>query len=137
MNKKWKLIDKILSGKKTIESRWYISKRAPWNRIKRGDIVYFKDSSCPVTAMAYVEDVKQVSDLDSDKIKLIVGEYGGEGKICLTNIENSIKWVSGKRYCVLIFLKDPRKVKPFNIDKKGFGNACAWICVNDVRTLIS
>jgi len=33
MNKKWKLIDSIIVGQKTIESRWYKFKRDPWNEI--------------------------------------------------------------------------------------------------------
>lgn len=44
MKPSWKLIPKILSGEKTIESRWYQTRRAPWNGIAAGDVVYFKDS---------------------------------------------------------------------------------------------
>ncbi len=136
MTKKWKLIDKIVSGKKTIESRWYVSKRAPWNRINKSDKIYFKDAGCAVTAMADIFGVKQFSDLDSDKIHQIVKKYGGEGKICFSNKDAGLKWALGKKYCVLVFLKNPRKIKPFNIDKKGFGNACAWICVDDIKRIL-
>ena len=44
MNKSWGLIPKILSGSKTIESRWYKTKRTPWDKIAKGDTVYFKNS---------------------------------------------------------------------------------------------
>lgn len=44
MNGPWNLIPKILSGEKTIESRWYRTRRAPWGGIRAGDTVYFKDS---------------------------------------------------------------------------------------------
>ncbi|MEI7477466.1 MAG: hypothetical protein WCJ81_02865 [bacterium] len=33
MKKSRKLIPKIVSGEKTIESRWYQTKRAPWNTV--------------------------------------------------------------------------------------------------------
>lgn len=34
MNPKRKLIPKILSGEKKIESRWYMMRVAPWDKIK-------------------------------------------------------------------------------------------------------
>ena len=40
-----------------------------------------------------------------------------------------------KRYCILVFLKDVEKITPFEIDKTGYGNACAWISVEDIDTL--
>jgi len=37
MTPSWKLIPKILDGKKTIESCWYQTRRAPWGKIAIGD----------------------------------------------------------------------------------------------------
>ncbi|MDO8559127.1 MAG: hypothetical protein Q7R84_02240 [bacterium] len=34
MKKSWGLTEKILSGQKKIESRWYLSKRSPWDTIE-------------------------------------------------------------------------------------------------------
>ena len=59
MNPQRKLIPKILSGEKKIESRWYMMKIAPRERIHIGDTVYFKDAGKEVTAMAEVENVIQ------------------------------------------------------------------------------
>jgi len=36
MKRSWGLIPKILSGEKTIESRWYKKRIPPWNRISKG-----------------------------------------------------------------------------------------------------
>ncbi len=36
MKKAWGLTDKILDGRKKIESRWYLAKRKPWDSIKAG-----------------------------------------------------------------------------------------------------
>lgn len=135
MNKKWKLIDKIVSGEKIIESRWYKTKKDPWNKIINGDRIYFKDSGCDVTAVAVVSDVKQFSYVNEEKTNWILKTFGK--RIGFVDLDKSITWASGKKYCVLVFLKNARTIKPFGINKKGFGNACAWICVNDVRTLIS
>lgn len=136
MNKKLGLISKILSGEKTIESRWYVSKKAPWNRIKQSDKVYFKNSGSLVTAKADVKKVLQFSDLNFDKVKQIMDEYGGTGKISLMNKDPELKLSKGKKYCILVFLENPKEIKPFNINKKGFGIGCAWICINNINKII-
>ena len=37
------LLQDILDGTKTIESRWYVNKISPWDKIKSGDTVYLKE----------------------------------------------------------------------------------------------
>lgn len=129
MNKQWKLIPKILSGEKTIESRWYKTRRAPWNAIAQNDTVYFKDSGGPVTAKATVERAL-FFDLTQTTAKDIISRYGK--RICLRDATGA--W-AGKRYCILAFLKNPKPVEPFAIDKTGYGNANAWLCVEDISRL--
>ncbi len=131
MNKSWKLIDKILSGEKKIESRWYMAKHAPWDRIKEGETVYFRDAGCAVTAKATVAKVEQYSDLTESKIRALVDRYGGSGGLAFSS-KSLFDWARKKRYCILIFLKDAKAVTPFDIDKTGFGNACAWMCVESI-----
>ena len=76
MKKSWGLTQKILSGRKKIESRWYKIKYAPWNRIKSGEAVYFKDSGEPIAVRAEVDKVIQFSDLTPEKVKKILYKYG-------------------------------------------------------------
>jgi S-adenosylmethionine:tRNA-ribosyltransferase-isomerase (queuine synthetase) len=133
MKKSWNLTQKILSGEKKIESRWYKSKRAPFDKIKEGEVIYFKDSGEPVTIRAEAEKVLQFSELTSDKVKDILEKYGKE--IAVNNISESIERNRNKKYCMLIFLKNPRRVEPFRINKKGFGMMNAWISVNDINSV--
>lgn len=135
MRKSWNLIPKILSGDKQIESRWYKSKFAPWNKIKAGDVVFFKDSGASVSAKAIVSRVLQFENYSSSQLKEILLKYGD--KIKFTNSSTALKFCSQKRHCILVFLSNPKPVKPFNIDKSGFGNACAWLCVGDVNKIRS
>ncbi len=76
MRKSWGLTQKILSGQKKIESRWYKVKYVPWDRIKTGEIVYFKDSGEPITIKTEVDKVIQFSDLTPEKVKEILFQYG-------------------------------------------------------------
>jgi len=129
------LLEDILSGTKTIESRWYVNRINPWNKIKKGDCIYFKESGYPVTAVSQVSEVIQYGNLNKDIIKQIITKYGK--RISPNTSESEFKsWekhIKNKRYCVLIFLQNVRKITPFNINKKGFGISSAWLTVGDIE----
>lgn len=128
------LIDHILSGLKTIETRWYKNKSVPFNKIKVGDVVYFKDSGGPVRAQATVSDVRQYDHLDIGQCQRIIDEFGAPGLADIQNTDVS-SWSPGKNYAILIFLKTPKTVAPFNINKTGFGSGCAWITLENIDTI--
>ena len=132
MKKSWDLIPKILSGEKTIESRWYQTRRAPWNKIKTGDTVFFKNSGEPVTAKVKVTRVWQFEIKNVSDAKDVVKKYGRQ--ICLINPDPA-KWPKLSRYCILIGLKNPQTVKPFYINKKGFGIGAAWLVVDNINKI--
>jgi hypothetical protein len=135
MRKSWGLTKKILTKQKKIESRWYKAKTAPWNRIKPGETVYFKDSGEPVTIRTQVEKVIQIENLTPEKVKEILEEYGNDDGIEKEKISEYAEMFKDKNYCMLIFLKNPQQTLPFEIDKKGFGMMSAWLIVDDVNKI--
>ncbi|MFH0712935.1 MAG: ASCH domain-containing protein [Candidatus Micrarchaeota archaeon] len=135
MKKTWGLTRKILSGEKKIESRWYKHKRSLWNKIHAGDIVYFKDSGEPVSIKATIEKVLQFDNLTPKKVGNILQKYGVDDGITPKDIPKFFKMFRDKKYCLLIFLKNPQKVPPFNIDKTGYGAMTAWITINNVNQI--
>ena len=132
MRKSWGLTEKILDGRKRIESRWYSVKYKPWNDIKSGEVVYFKDSGEPIKIKAEVERVVQFNNLTPKKVEEILNKFGKDDGIEKELISEFFDRFKNKKYCILIFLKNPIKVEPFNIDKTGFGAMSAWITVSDV-----
>lgn len=78
MTKGDSLLKNILYGKKTIDSRWYINKVAPWNQIEIDDEVYFKESGSPIRAKARVSYVIQYDDLNTNTISTIINTYGSK-----------------------------------------------------------
>ena len=133
MNKSWNLIPKIISGEKSIESRWYQTKRTPWDKIKAGDKIFFKNSGEAIIAEAGVSKVMQFEIAGIEDAVRIIKKYGKE--ICLVN-SDPLTWGRLTKYCILIHLKKPRKVeKPFMINKKGFGIGAAWITVGDIEKI--
>lgn len=137
MRKSWGLLPKIAQGRKTIESRWLRNRSAPWDTVAAGDVVYFKNSGGPVTLMARVAAVKQLSGLTPERIAAILREYGGADGLEPDELPDYEALFCAKRYCVLIFLQDIAPVGPFNIDKRGFGAMAAWLSVPAVRDIVT
>lgn len=135
MKKSWKLLPKIISGEKTVESRWYMTRHMPWNSIFKGDRVFFKDSGEPVTVQTCVRNVLQFSNLTPLKVHEILFRYGEEDGISAHEISQYEKMFRDKKYCILVFLEKVRTVTPFFISKKGFGAMSAWITVPDVDVI--
>ncbi|RLC32736.1 hypothetical protein DRH13_01250, partial [Candidatus Woesebacteria bacterium] len=69
MKKSWGFTQKILDGGKTIESRWYKTRRVPWRKIKKNDTVYFKNSGESVTIKTRVSSVVEFEELTPKKVK--------------------------------------------------------------------
>jgi hypothetical protein len=135
MKKSWGLLPKILTKEKKIESRWYDNKYSPWDKIKKGDVVYFKDSGEPVTIRAEVDKVIQYENLTPLKVKEILNEYGKKDGLGIKDMPKFYNLFKNKKYCILVFFRNPKPIKPFNIDKTGFGLMSAWLCVDNVNRI--
>jgi len=135
MRKSWGLTKKILTGEKTVESRWYLNRYRPWGQIEEGDIVYFKDSGGPVTVKAEIARVEQYANLDENKRKEILARYSHQDLGTTEIIPEILEYTKDKRYCIIVHLKDPQKVEPFEIDKKGFGAMASWLTVDDIERI--
>lgn len=128
MKKSWGLTGKILSGEKKIESRWYSVKYSPWDKIKKGEIVYFKDSGEPVKLKAEVSSVIQFSDLSSQKVKEILDKYGNDDGLKKEKIPEFFEWFKNKKYCMLYFLKIQLKSSRLKLIKKALA-----LCLRGLR----
>lgn len=135
MKKSWGLVPKILDGRKIIESRWLLNRSSPWDKVKRGDTVFFKNVGEPVTAKALVSDVLQFEDLTPKRVHEILDWYGEDDGLAPEEIAHYEALFRDKNFCVLIFLEDAQEITPFNIDKEGYGAMSAWISVPSVAKL--
>jgi len=104
-------------------------------RIKNSETIYFKDSGKPVSIKAKVEKIITFSNLTPKKIKQILKKYAKDDGIDKNQLSKFFKRFKDKKYCLLIFLKEPKKIKPFYINKKGFGMMSAWLVVEDINKI--
>jgi len=135
MKKEWRLMDNILNGKKILETRWYKNKYSPWDKIKKNDLIYFKNSGERVNVKAIITKVEQYEVQNKKQRKDIIKKVweddlgkDGDKKI----LEDYSK---GKKFCIIVWFDNVEKIKPFYINKKGFGNMASWICVEDVKRI--
>ena len=91
-------------------------KVAPWNNIHPGDTVYFKDAGKLVTASAMVANVLQYDHYTDEQLHEILTTYA-DGIAFHDPLDNVYQRAKPKKYCILVFLKHPKKITPFAIDK--------------------
>jgi len=133
MKKSFGLLPKILSGEKTIESRWYSQKRAPFGKIREGERIYFKNSGEPVSVVAKAGRVVEFENLDDGKIRELSRKYFRE--IGSSSEDALYSFAKGKRFAILIYLDNPLPCPSFEIDKRGFGNMAAWLSVGRISEI--
>lgn len=137
MHKSWGFTGKIATGQKTIESRWYNVKYAPWERISPADTIYFKNSGEPITIQAEVEKVRYLSDLTPPKVQTILEHCANDMGIEEPDIQKFFELFKHKRYAILIYLNHARRIQPFEINKQGFGARSSWICIEHISKIKS
>lgn len=103
----------MLSGKKTIESRFSKNKIEPYNSINKDDIVFIKESGGKLIGYFTINEVK-FFDLAKTSSKTIKTKYNNQ--LLLDKTFWNTKEYS--RYATLIFIEKICIIKPFNIVKR-------------------
>jgi ASC-1-like (ASCH) protein len=133
LKKSWGLSKKILEGEKSVESRWYKSKTVPWDRIHKGDTIYFKDSGEPVTIKARVTKVEQFEiNSNAEALKILERVNNTFG---IRTKKPLHQYYRNKRYVIFIHFDSVKKIKPFYIDKSGYGVMAAWITAPNIEKI--
>lgn len=110
------LADKILTGEKTIESRFSKTKLIPFAQIGCGDIVYIKISGKEIIGQFVVEKVIFYEGLNKSDLEKIKQDYGKQ----IAADESFWRDKKTSRYASLIFIKQSTRflVSPVKIEKK-------------------
>lgn len=106
----------IMSGDKTIESRFSINKCSPYGKAKKNDIVFIKETGKSICSYSIVSDVKYYSKEEKNlDLELLKANYSKE--ICA--IDNNF-WQDriNKNYASLLWITEPKTIIPFSIEKR-------------------
>lgn len=114
------VLDKILSGQKTIESRFSRLKSLPFGQINKGDILYFKLSGGPVLGKALVSRVEEYDSLTPARVNEIARLYQKE----LALSEDFLVRKLESKFASLIFLEQVEECEPWHYKQQG---RAGWI----------
>ncbi len=123
-------IQAILSGQKTIETRFSKHKIVPFGVISRSDLVYLKPPGEEIMGQFKVKKVISYEGLTSEDVQKIFTEYGNE--IRTGNREEDKKYFQEKQsslYGTLIFIAESERfiTSPLKVKKK---DQRGWMVLN-------
>lgn len=109
-----KYVGLILSKDKTIESRFSLHRRIPFERVKVGDVLLLKESGGPIVGLAYVSKV-WFYHLDADTLQQIRTQFGHG-----LQIHDDEFWerCESRSYATLMELENVRSIAPIRFPKR-------------------
>ncbi len=130
---KAKEMESLLQGTKKMVIRGATGRKMPYGRVNEGDILYFINNNAEgvVKAKGIVDFVLNSDKMTKDESLALIQQYQSE----LQLTDSQLKRWSGKRYLVLIRVKDVKEVQPFEIDKSDFGNMDDWLQVGEISSV--
>ena len=131
-DKKAKVWEKLLSGKKTLIVRGAAGRKLPHSRVFKGEKLYFieNDGSGLITGTGVVKNVDNLVKLTDEESRSIIAER--QKQLQLT--EEQIKRWAGKKCLCLIEVENVAEISPLKYDRQK--NMDDWITVEDIRTIL-
>ena len=131
LDKKAREAENLLNGSKTQIIRGAAGRKLPYGRVFEGDTLYFinNDGSGKVFARAVVSSVMNSEKLDPQQSADLIEE----NQPFLQLSDDQIKRWRGKRYLVLVTIKNFESLQPFMIDRSAYGNMDDWLPVEDIE----
>ena len=128
-------LEKLLAWEKTMIGRGATGRKLPYGRVQPGDRLYFIQNNADgmVRASALVDKVVNSEKLTEEQSGNLL--LTNQPKLSLT--PEQIKRWSGKRYIVLIELKEVQSIEPFAIDRSGYGNMDDWLLVEAIENVMN
>ena len=126
-------LEKLLAGEKTMIVRGATGRKLPYGRVQSNDCLFFirNKGVGMVRASARVSQVFNSEKLTEEQSAQLVRD--NQSKLNLT--PEQVKRWSGKRYLVLIEVRDVRPVAPFAIDRSQYGNMDDWLPVGEIDSV--
>ncbi len=131
---KAKELENLLEGKKRMVLRGATGRKLPYGRVQVGDCLFFilNNGDGFVRAIAHVTSVFNSEKLSEAESHRVIEE---NQELLQLTPQQFQRW-AGKRYLVLIGVDLAVPIKPFPIDRSGYGNMDDWLPVGDINKVI-
>ena len=123
-------LDNLRNGVKSMIIRGAMGRKIPYGKVEVGDRLFFIENKGDglIKASAFVSDVVNSGQLTKEESLELL--ENNQDKLQLDKgLKNRF---GGKRYLVLISIKDFSETDYFKIDRSSFGNMDDWLPVGDI-----
>lgn len=127
---KEKVLEKILSGEKTMVIRGAAGRKIPHSRVFEEEILYFMEKgSKKISAKAIVDTVKNYTKLTPEEIGTVLGE--NQNRLSLSKKQKE-RWT---RKCLcLVGFKELAEIEPLDFDHQG--NMDDWLIIEKIEDVV-
>lgn len=126
-----KVLDKILTGTKTMVVRGAAGRKIPHSRVFEGERLYFMEKgSAEITAAAVVKNVQNFVKLSDEDITKTLADH--QSKLNLSN-KQKVRW--HKKCLCLVEFEDVEKISPLAFEHQG--NMDDWLILEKSKMWLS
>lgn len=127
---KEKVLDKILSGEKTMIIRSAVARKIPHSRVFENDTLYFLEKGSKlITAKARVKDVQNHVKLSEDQIVAVLKT--NQSKLALSE-KQKVRW--HKKCICLVEFDSVEKIDPLDFDHQS--NMDDWLIIEKIEDIL-
>jgi len=126
-----RVIDKIITGVKTMVVRGAAGRKIPHSRVFEGETLYFMEKgTAKISAFASVKSVQNYMKLTEDEIVQTLNE--NQSKLALTD-KQRVRW--HKKYLCLVEFENVQKIEPpLAFDHQG--NMDDWLIIEKIEDVV-
>ena len=134
LNRKAKELENLKSGTKTMIIRGAMGRKLPYGILNIGDVLYFAENTGDglIKAKAGVLEVFNSEKLSREESIELVNATQNELKLDKAMISR----FAGKRFIVLIKIRDFETIENFKFDRSSFSNMDDWLPVGDINEVL-
>lgn len=126
-----KVLDKILTGTKTMVVRGAAGRKIPHSRVFEGEQLYFMEKgSAEITATAVVKAVQNYVKLSDEEITKILAD--NQSKLNLSD-KQKVRW--HKKCLCLVEFEDAHEIVPLAFDHQG--NMDDWLIIEKIEDVVA
>ena len=127
---KEKVLEKILSGEKTMVVRGAAGRKLPHSRVFEGETLYFmKKGSFKISAKAVVTHVENFVKLSDEDIDSVLEE--NQGKLALSDKQKE-RW--HKKCLILVEFDRVEEIEPLNFEHQS--NMDDWLIIEKIEDVV-
>ena len=127
---KEKVLEKILSGEKTMVVRGAAGRKLPHSRVFEGETLYFmKKGSFKISAKAVVAHVENFVKLSDEDIDSVLEE--NQGKLALSDKQKE-RW--HKKCLILVEFDRVEEIEPLNFEHQS--NMDDWLIIEKIEDVV-